>query len=206
MIRLLRRFPFTVAMLLSLAVVGVYLRSHVGLLDADVHRRVGFSTGHLLAGQFHRLFGSLLFTAGGWRFYASLGMLTVSVGWAESAFGTVRTMLTFFGAHLATSLILGLVVAIPLTLVGSPWGKLLFYASDVGPSAGYYGCLGLAMTTLSREKRYYVVVVLIVLLVRLGQAAVTLPEQGRALSANLAHLIAFLLAIATASWLRLRQR
>lgn len=204
MFRALRRLPFTLGLWVLVTAAGIYTRSHAGLLDAGIHRDVAYSARHLWSGQVIRLFTSLIFTAGGWRFYVTVVMLVVSVGWAERIYGPLCTLLTFFLAHLSTLLIMGL-IAMPLKLAGGTWGHLMFHASDVGPSAGYYGCLALAMMSLPRRNRYYpIAVVFCILVIRLVVAIVTIPEQGRTLSANLAHLISFGMVVAILHWFRFR--
>ncbi len=70
-------------MFAMLVVAGIYGQTHIGPLDAAVHEQVGSSTRALLEGQLYRLITSVLFTAGGGRFYASLLMFAGAVGWAE---------------------------------------------------------------------------------------------------------------------------
>ena len=188
----LRRYPFTLLMLTLLIGAGIYGRSHVGPLDVAVHRRVGHSPRLLFDGHWHRPFTSLFFTAGGRRFYISLAMLAVSVGSVELVHGTRRAATTFFGIHFATLLFIAVSIALPLSMLKTHFGELLFDARDVGPSAGYYGCLGLAVAGLSsRNRQASVVAILLILLLRLAWSTLHLPEEGRVMSADLAHLIAF---------------
>ena len=168
MTAILRRCPFTLLMVAALVVAGIYGKTHVGSLDAGVGRQVGYSVRLLFDGHLHRLITSVFFTAGGWRFYSSLVMLAGSVGWIEFVYGTRRTWLTFFGIHLATLLFLAIGVALPLALLETHRGQLLLDARDVGPSAGYYGCLGLAVAVLSSRKREGVLTgIILVLALRL---------------------------------------
>lgn len=118
-----RRLPFTLLMVALLIAAGVYGRAHVGALDADVHRHVGYSARLLFDGHPHRLFTSVFFTAGGHRFYASLLMLGGAVGWVEFTHGTRRAVLTFFGIHLATLLLLAVAIAWPLALLDTHRGE-----------------------------------------------------------------------------------
>ncbi len=188
----LRECRFTILMLAALVVAGVYGRTHVGPLDAQLHDQMGFSARHLWEGELHRLFTSLFFTAGGGRFYASLFMFTLSVGWVEWVHGTRCAALTFLGVHLITQLLLALAVAWPLVLLGYGHGRLLWEARDVGPSAGYYGCLGLAVASVSVGRpRVVASIIFGVLLLRAACSAACLPAQGQVLSADLAHLVAF---------------
>lgn len=192
MFSVLRRIPFTLVLLVALIGAGIYGRAHEGMLDAELHHQVGHSPRLLFDGHWQRLFTSLLFTAGGWRFYTSLVMLTFAVGWAEFAFGTRGAALTFFGVHLATLLIMAVVVAWSLSWLETEHGRLLLDARDVGPSAGYYGCLGLVVASLSPSKRRAIAAgILLLLVVRLVWSTIQLSAEGREMSADVAHLIAF---------------
>ncbi len=201
MLAAVRRLPFTLLMLAGLIGAGIYGNSHVGLLDSAVNQHVGHSVKLLFEGQLHRIFTSLLFTAGGWRFYSSLLMFAAAVGWVELRFGSRLAMLTFFGVHLATLLLIAIGIALPLAALGTHHGRLLLQVRDVGPSAGYYGCLGVAVAGLAAKRRNWCVALnLVALLLRLYWSATQLPEEGRMLSADLAHLIAFPLGVLSSRW------
>lgn len=192
----LTRLPFTLTMLLALIAVGLYGRSHIGLLDEQLHERAGYSMRSLVQGELHRAVTSLLFTASGWRFYSSLVMFALAVGCVEWNHGTRVSSLTFFGVHFATLAVMLASVFVWLAASDSHRAGLLWDVQDVGPSAGYYGCLGLAMMSLPTTTRTALIVAIVTVLV--GRAAwswIHLPENGRMLSADLAHVIAFPLGL-----------
>ncbi len=194
----LTRLPFTLSMLAALIVAGVYGRSHVGLLDETIHERAGFSIRLMIDGQIHRAFTSLMFTAGGWRFYSSLAMFAISVGWVEWNWGTTRSLTTFFGIHFATLAVMTITVFAASRIAETHRGDLLWHVQDVGPSAGYYGCLGVAIASLSAPVRWPAIAgIAAVLIVRVTWSSIHLPDDGRMLSADLAHLIALTLGIAS---------
>ncbi|WDQ16751.1 hypothetical protein [Rhodopirellula sp. P2] len=196
---LLERLPFTFAMLVVLIVAGVYGRSHIGLLDDTIHQRAGFSMRLLIEGQVHRAITSLLFTAGGWRFYSSIAMFAIAVGYIEWQMGSARAMGTFLGCHIATRALMTAVVALASLVGETHRGQLLWHVQDVGPSAGYYGCLGLVIAGTAAPYRGFIIAAIIAALaVRAGWSFVHLPEDGRMLSADFAHLIAFPLGLASA--------
>ncbi|QDV85699.1 hypothetical protein [Planctomycetes bacterium TBK1r] len=198
-----KKIPFTLLMLSLLVVAGIYGQTHIGLLDADVRDDVGFSTRLLFSGHLHRIFTSLFFTAGGWRFYSSLLMFAVGVGWVEYSRGTKQTAASFFAIHVLTVLLLSLFVTWPLTAIETRHGLTMFDARDVGPSAGYYGCLGFALAGLKRKPRNVIVaMIFIVLIGRLTWSSIHLPEDGRMLLADLAHLIAFPLGLSAEMYSR----
>ena len=191
-IRAVLRCPFTLGMLASLVVAGIYGKTHVGLLDSQVRHHAGYSVRLLVEGELHRGFTSLFFTAGGWHFYSSLMMLAVAVGWVESSYGTVRAATAFVGIHLATLLLMSVGVASLYAMIETHRGSLLWEVKDVGPSAGYYGCLGLAIAGMSPGLRLSVIgAIMVVLMSRLAWSSFHLPENGHVMSADIAHLIAF---------------
>ncbi|MCA9178095.1 MAG: hypothetical protein KDB14_26710 [Planctomycetales bacterium] len=195
------RLPFTLAMLTALIGFGIYGETHVGPLHPNVHHVVGYSPRLLLDGEVHRLLTSLFFTAGGWKFYVSLLMFGGVVGWMEWFRGTYRTMLAFFGCHLLTLLVM-LGIILPLAATESLHGTLLYSVRDVGPSAGYYGCLGCITVGASARGRLVPIGIVVLLLARLAHSGLLLPQQGLALAADVAHAIAFPLGMIGSAWLR----
>lgn len=182
-------------MLLIVAATGVATATHFDRLPPVLMRRFGFAPLHLPQGEFARLVSSAFLTAGGWAFYCSLGMLAVCVGLSEKRAGSWQTLLTFWGVHLATLLVAALVLAIPLHHLNVLWGKLLAAEHDVGPSAGYYGCLGLVCQKQpARRQTLLIAMIGGILIVRLVFTAVA-PHPNSPLGADIAHLIAFPLGI-----------
>lgn len=185
-------------MLAALIVAGVYGRTHVGTLHANIRHHAGYSVRLLWEGELHRGFTSVFFTAGGWRFYSSLMMLAVAVGWVEMRYGTLRAVTVFSGIHLITLLLMSMGIALIFAYLETYRGGLLWEIKDVGPSAGYYGCLGLAIAGLTPKVRWSLMIALaMVLAVRLVWSSLNLPEDGHVMSADIAHLTAFPLGILT---------
>jgi hypothetical protein len=198
----LPRIPFTLCMLATLVAAGLYGGSHVGPLDHEVHRAVGYSTQLVFEGHWQRVMTSLLFTAGGWHFYASLLMLAACVGWVEYHNGVLLVVAVFLGIHLLTLLLEGFAIALPLAAAGLNHGEMLFRARDVGPSAGYYGCLGFAVATSTVKWRPRIASLLLGLLfLRLTWSAYHLHSEGVALSADMAHVVSFPLGLLAGRWL-----
>ena len=138
-----------------------------------------------------RLFTSALVTSGGRVFWEAVVMIAIAVGLAEWLAGSLRTFLTFWGAHLMALLVEGWVIAWPLHEWGDAEVRLLAYTRDVGPSAGYFGCLGLACALLRGKWRWSALLILSGLFVALYLPASSAAEQRVKLFADLAHLIAF---------------
>jgi hypothetical protein len=145
-----------------------------------------------------------VFTVGSSAIYVSMIMMAVSVGFAEWVYGTLRAALLFWVGHIVAILIVSLVISVPVHVVDHSRGMLLVTAYDVGPSAGYYCCLGAAVVAVSsRWKRLLVGFMLAVLLGRAIVSFVNVPEQGRSMAADAAHIAAFLFGMAAARLLRL---
>jgi hypothetical protein len=179
-------------MLLLLVLVAWLTDSHTGQLSAAWLNRLGFAPRDLLVLNWERLVTSALVTSGGRVFGEALVMIALATGASEWITGSLRAGLTFWGVHLATLLILSLILAYPLHWAGYSVGSALIVARDVGPSAGYFGSLGLVSSQLSRRWRW---VFFGLVWVGLIGVLVSSPLGGSGdivtLSANLAHAIAF---------------
>ena len=128
-------------------------------------------------------------------------MITLAVGAAEWLTDTRRTVLTFWGVHLVTLVGESLLIALPVHQRWGVQGAAVMSDRDVGPSAGYFGCLGLASRRLPRPWSWLSgTAVLVALIIALFQA----PRVGQGtavkLAADLAHLIAFPLGWLTGRW------
>ncbi|HBV64494.1 MAG TPA: hypothetical protein DEF45_15905 [Rhodopirellula sp.] len=160
-------------------------------LDETWRNWLGFAPTHLLDFQWQRLLTSLLLTAGGWKFAASMVMLTVCVGLAERCYGTLATIKLFLTTHLLVLITISIIVIVLTTFISSASLLALAEGRDVGPSAGYYGCLGgLLLSLPSRGKHLGFLFVLSILLIRLALSTTHLPENAAVVSADLAHLLA----------------
>lgn len=195
-LRLAMRFPFTLAILLSVGVVAAITGTHWDRLHPELLHGFGFAPRHLPEFEWFRLITSALMTDGGIVLYVALVILVLGVGWAERMYGSWRTALVFWGVHFVTLLTVSLAIAFPLHFLDVAHGSFLVHTRDVGPSAGYYGCLGLACTTLPRRVRAAVIAaVTLVLVARLvwSWGGVLTPKST--LSADAAHLLAFPLGV-----------
>jgi hypothetical protein len=202
----LRRWPFTLVSLAGLTTGAWLTSSHAGALSIWWHRRLGFAPLDLWAGRWERLVTSALVTDGGQAFWRAAGMIALAVGAAEWLAGTRRAALTFWGVHLATLLTESLFIVLPLHQAGAAPGFALLVARDVGPSAGYLGCLGLACARFPNRRWGRLAGLLI--LAGLGMTLFQPPSEGQdaavKLSADLAHLIAFPLGWLAAYFMKFR--
>ncbi len=190
--RIARREPFTLTMLLVLAGVALATDTHVADLSLRLFNRLGFAPRDLIRLHWERLFTSALVTDGPIAFWSAMGITALASGIAEWRAGSTWAAATFWGVHLLTLVIESLLMALPMHLLGLSIGTALVLARDVGPSAGYFGSLGLAAWSLGGHWRWWAcgaimggLVIALLLPKAAGASSVT------ALSANLAHLVAF---------------
>ena len=189
--RVVRRLPFTWLMLAGLSMVAAFTDTGVAEISRHWLNRLGYAPRDLVYMHWDRLLASAVVTGGDGAFWEALAMIAVAVGTSEWLTGTRRAAVTFWGVHLATLLIESL-VALPLHRLGFSLGTALVFARDVGPSAGYFGSLGLTLARWpKRGSRLIASGILLALIV----ATALPPPAGNTvvikLTADLAHLIAF---------------
>jgi hypothetical protein len=189
--QIVRRLPFTLITVALLILVAVLTNSHVGDLPREWFNRLAFAPRDLLLIEWPRLIASALVTSGGVAFWAGLGFVAMTTGAAEWMTGTRRAALTFWGVHLVTLLVESLLIALPLHTLGFELGTALYLARDVGPSAGAFGCLGLACARLPRPWQWVGGGLVLAALVTVFVFAVITGQRAVAVSADLAHLLAF---------------
>ena len=194
--KFIQRFPFTIALLLVTVAVGWGTDSHWRPLRPSLLEQFGFAPRHALRGEMIRLATSVFITHGEKFFLLTLGMIAVAVGFAERRVGTAKAILSFFGIHLATLLVQSLLLGIVWPRLDVWWVHLLATENDVGPSAGYYGCLGVVCHKQPQQRRTWLLSVIGgLLLARVVWSGLS-PYGDRAdLSAAVAHLIAFPLGV-----------
>jgi hypothetical protein len=187
-----RRLRFTILMLVLFGLAAIVTRTWVGDLSQQWLRRLGFAPRDLNWLGWPRLFTSALVTDGGFAFWGASTVFALGVGTAEWLTGTRRTALTFWGVHLLTLVVGSVLIAWPLHWLGFTLGRALVVARDVGPSAGYFGCIGLACSQLGRWRWGIGALIMLGLL---AAAVWPLPPArwaaAIALGSNLAHLMAF---------------
>ena len=188
---ILRRLPFTLMMLTLLGLTAIWTHTQFAAISVEWLDRLGFAPFDLLALNLGRLLTSALVTAGGRVFWEALGMVTIAVGLSEWLTGSRRAALTFWGVHFSTLLIESLAVALPMHWFGTTLGSLVALSRDVGPSAGYFGALGLVSAHL---KYPWNLVSGGMIFIALEFALLHISGNntlGLEVSADIAHIIAF---------------
>lgn len=200
-----RRFPVTISLLFLLALVAVLTNSHVSSLEPAWLAQLGFAARDFWEVRWGRFFTSALVTLGGSVFWQAMGMVTLAVGAAEYLTGSKSALATFWGVHLTTLLAEGTIVGPALHWLVFNGDSLLLLARDVGPSAGYFGSLGLAVAALPVDRRWRGLLAAVVfgsLVFALFQSPDPNEDATLRLLANIAHILAFPLGLA--AW-RLRR-
>jgi len=183
---------FTLLMLFFLILGGLLTNTFFAPLTAHWIRLIGFSPNDLWYWQLERLIASALVTSGEATFWQALFFVALFVGLAEWNCGWKRTAAVFWGVHLITLLLLSAIVLVSAAKNPDSGLTSLALARDVGPSAGYFACLGLVSARLKTPWRWLSGAALLAVFV---VALILPPEAGESvtleLSADLAHLMAF---------------
>lgn len=189
----LRRYPVTITLVAALFVVALATGTVADDLSRGLLGRFGFAPRDFWAVDLWRMFSSAVITHGREVFASAVLMVTVTVGGVEHRAGSRWALATFWGVHVWTLLIMSLTLRPTELVMPSSLVERMATIRDVGPSAGYLGCLGLLFATLPHRRLRGVLVVGV--LCWLGADLVGWVPMGSTpaqdVSADLAHLIAF---------------
>ena len=190
--KILHRIPFTLIMLSSLAIGALITNTYFEQITHHWLQRTGFSPNDLWYWRLERIITSALVTVGGKVFWEALFFIAFAVGLAEWLTGWKRTAATFWGIHLLTLVLLSLIVSLFLHQLRAFGLEATEAARDVGPSAGYFACLGLVSARVKRPWNLVSGVALFAMfVVALFLPASTGESAQLKFSADLAHMLAF---------------
>ncbi len=190
--RLLRKWPFTSWLVGALSLAALLTHTHRRPLSNAWMRKVGFSPADLGQRQWGRIFTSALTTHGAEVFWQALSLSALFTGLAEWSAGTLPAIVTFWGVHIATLLSESLLILWPLRLWRRTYSEALAVGRDVGPSAGYFSMLGLAVQRLPGGGRAAVAGSILAILSGAFFAPRRASEAWETkLTADIAHLLAF---------------
>jgi hypothetical protein len=191
-LRTAARLPFTLLMLSWLALAALFTNTYFEAITHHWLNRIGFAPRDLWYWRLERLFTSALVTSGGRVFWEAVLFIALVVGIAEWQTGWRRTAATFWGVHLITLVLTSLLISLAIHQLRRIGLEASEVARDVGPSAGYFACLGLISARLRPPLRQ---VAGLLLLLNFGAALLLPPGSGESpavkFSADLAHLVAF---------------
>ncbi|MGE5251149.1 MAG: hypothetical protein ACM3QS_13170 [Bacteroidota bacterium] len=188
----LARTPFTIVMLCGLLVAGLLTNTYFERITHHWLNRTGFAPDDLWYLRLERLFTSAMVTSGGKAFWEAVFFIAFAVGLAEWMAGWRRAAATFWGVHLLALILLSLIISLSLRQLRAFGIAASEVARDVGPSAGYFACLGLASARLKRPWHWISGATLFPLFILAFAVPAPAGESARVnFSANLAHLFAF---------------
>jgi hypothetical protein len=203
----LSRLPFTLLMLFVIGLAGLLTNTYIENITHHWLNRVGFAPNDLWYWRLDRILASALVTSGGKVFWEALLLIAFCVGLAEWMTGWRLTAATFWGVHIAALVLLSVIFAWAAHQLPDIGLEAVILARDVGPSAGYFACLGLASARL-RQPWYWITGGALLLIFMI--APFLPPKAGETaqvkLSADLAHLLAFSLGwlisrVTVGSWI-----
>jgi hypothetical protein len=187
-----QRIPFTLLTMAGLFIVALVTNTYIEQITHHWLNRTGFAANDLWYWRVERLFTSALVTTGGVVFWEALFFVASVVGLAEWMTGWRRTATTFWGVHLLALILLSVVMSLAahqLRNIGLEASEL---ERDVGPSAGYFACLGLVSAMLKRPWNLVSGSILLLVFVAILFTPAAIGESAKLkLSADLAHLLAF---------------
>ncbi len=185
------RVPFTLATVSMLALAGWLTNNAVGeRLGSTAVGRLGFAPADTASFDLARAFMSAFVTSSPAAFWVAIVATATFAGLVEWRHGSLSAGIAFWGTHFVT-LALSWALLIPLHLAGDASARLLFLSRDVGPSAGYVGCLGYLLYDLTGRIRLASLALgILVLAAVLAFNVRALSSQPAEVSAALSHLIA----------------
>ena len=189
---IIKRFKFTVFMLVGLVLVSVLTNTTFESITHHWLQRTGFSANDLWYWRFERIITSALVTVGGKVFWEAIFFVAFAVGTAEWLTGWKQAAVTFWGVHFLALVLLSLIISLFLHQLRSFGLEATEVARDVGPSAGYFACLGL-VSAKQKQPWHWVsggVIFLLFIAALFMPPAVSENPQMK-FSADLAHVLAF---------------
>lgn len=193
----MKKYFFTIllsVLLLSAAILTGSMTNHLTLTWQD---RLGFAPHDLITFHWFRILTSACVTSGGIGFWLPFGAMLILVSSAERLTGTSRAALAFWLSHLGATFGGSLLTWLSVHLFTSHLLNDIYTGRDVGPSAGYFGCLGLIVAQFPHRWKYAVGFAIIAGLIG-GMVYSAYHGAFIDVSAGLAHLIAFPLGWSTA--------
>ena len=190
-VRAIGHSPATLLMLTVLVAVALLTGTNALRLPREVLESVGYPPRTFGFDQAYRVVTSAFVTIGPRVLPGALIMVALAMGAAELAYGSLRALLAFWGVHLftfASTTVLGIVIGDAESLAAV---SQVLSLPDVGPSAGYMGCLGAALARYRhRAVRVLAFAVVLWLIADLAGLVALGPRVPAETAADIAHLIA----------------
>ncbi len=189
----IRRYPFTISLLTAVTIAASFALYLPGSLPSDWSANYGFAPRHFASGDLLRLITSVFLTHDGLHFGFAVSMILWVVAWSERTIGSLNSFCIFALSHLTSMLAFAIGVGALQWTYLSQTVSALYDFHDVGPSAGYYGCLGALLVTSKLTYRPAIIAGILALLsLRIILSVRFMPDSHAVLSADIVHLIATL--------------
>ncbi|MHC3001654.1 bifunctional lysylphosphatidylglycerol flippase/synthetase MprF [Gordonia sp. GN26] len=145
-----RRLPFTAALTIALAVVGVATGSLWGRAnDKSWYRDVAFGLPALREGKWWTPISSAFVEPGPWLYLIAFVVVVVGMGWAEWQLGTVKAVLVGVGGHLASCfLTVGVLWLLSTEVTSWRWAEDLAESRGAGVGALVVSAVAVASATV----------------------------------------------------------
>ena len=203
-----RKHKFTLLLITTVLLCSAATLGSNGSLYADSASSLGLAPRHLVSGELLRVMTSLFLTHDLRHLEVVFVMIFLAVGWCENTLGSKIAFWTFSLSHLTSVFIFAVGVGLLHWMQLGQSISTLYSLHDVGPSAGYYGCL--SRTILACEiphKKTLLGGLFGVLSVRALVSFLQMPDSQISLSADIVHLIAVIVGvILQVSWYRTNKR
>ena len=182
----LTMFLIVTVVLCSAATIGSN-----GSLHPDNVSSLGLAPRHLASGELLRVMTSVVLTHDARHLIAAVVMIFLAVGWCERTLGSKIVMWTFCLSHLTSVLVFAVGVGMLHWMQLGQTFSTLYSLHDVGPSAGYYGCLSRTILASNlQNQRIWTIGLFALLGVRTFVSFLQMPSSQITFSADLVHLIA----------------
>ncbi|SDU84480.1 bifunctional lysylphosphatidylglycerol flippase/synthetase MprF [Gordonia westfalica] len=145
-----RRLPFTAALTVALAIVGVATGSLWGRAnDKSWYREVAFGLPALREGKWWTPISSAFVEPGPWLYVIAFVAVIVGMGWAEWQLGTVKAVLVGVGGHLVSVLLtVGLLWLLSTEVTSWKWAEDLSESRGTGVGALVVSAVAVASATV----------------------------------------------------------
>ena len=145
-----RRLPFTAALTVALAIVGVATGSLWGRAnDKSWYREVAFGLPALREGKWWTPISSAFVEPGPWLYVIAFVAVIVGLGWADWQLGTVQGVVVGVGGHLVSVLLtVGLLWLLSTEVTSWKWAEDLSESRGTGVGALVVSAVAVASATV----------------------------------------------------------
>lgn len=182
---------FAIVLALLIGVTGLAHQASQNTILIPIRKVYGVAPSHLLDGAFWNVLLSVFHTNDPFHLGSAFVMTILCVGWYEQQAGWRRSLLAFSVGHVGACIVTTIVIGAAHFLLNNASTLTLWISPDVGPSAGYYGCLGAAcFHEKSNWRNWLFRTVLFFLVIRLVLSLFATGAEAHVIQSDLAHGVA----------------